>query len=282
MGVPLVIGDNTLGILTVSHRVPHSYSAVHLRLLQSFANVVAIAINNARRYEEAQAIATYEERNRLARELHDSVTQSLFSANLVAEVLPTLAQNNPGVFDKSLEALARFTQSALAEMRTMLMELRPSSLTQAPLDSVIKNLLLTIAGRSQLEIVHPRIDPVPLLQEDAQVALYRIVQESLTNIVKHSQARHAEFELRVSPPFDPRGHDHWEGEITIAIADDGKGFDERAVPQGHMGLQIMRERSASIGASLEISSKPGDGTQVSISWAGAAAVSKRPTADDRR
>jgi PAS domain S-box-containing protein len=284
MGAPLIIGDRTLGVLTVSHSRRKTYTAEHLRLLQSFANEAAIAINNATRYREALNVAAYEERNRLARELHDSVTQSLFSANLVAKVLPDLAQNNPERFDYAVKTLGQLTQTALAEMRTMLLELRPRSLTQAPLDSAFQNLTLTIASRSPLEITHSTFDPTPALPEDVQLGLYRIVQETLTNIVKHSQAHHVEFDLRVHPPFPQGNPRRWQGEIAIHIADDGKGFDMDAVPQGHFGLQIMRERAASIGAKFEMTSEQGNGTQMTVVWAGETAIpderAKRPAGNE--
>ena len=277
MGAPLIIGDEILGILTMSHTRSNTYNDSHLRLLQSFANEAAIAINNATRYQEAQDVAAYEERNRLARELHDSVTQSLFSANLVAKVLPELAQQNPDRFDQALETLARLTEGALAEMRTMLLELRPNSLAQMPLDAAFKNLTLMITSRSPMEIIHAAFDPAPPLREDVQLALYRVVQETLTNVVKHSLAHHVEFNLRVLPPFqqsqNPDGP--WKGEIAIHIADDGKGFDADSIQPGHLGLQIMSERASAIGARFEVTSKPGRGTQMTIIWAGQSAGAPR-------
>ena len=131
--------------------------------------------------------------------------------------------------------------------------------------------MLTISSRSQLEIGHSVFDPTPTLPEDIQLALYRIVQETLTNVVKHAQAHHVEFDLRVLPSVQPGNHHRWTGEIAIHISDNGKGFDTEAVQQGHLGLQIMRERAASIGAKLEMTSQPGSGTQMTITWMGESA-----------
>ena len=155
-------------------------------MLQSFANEAAIGINNATLYLEGREKAAHEERNRLARELHDLVTQSLFSANLVAKVMPELARQNPERFEQALETLARLTQTALAEMRTMLMELRPASLTQTPLDAALRNLSVMITSRWPLEFVHPTFDPAAPSGRRSAVGP---VQDRAGNAHEHNQAR---------------------------------------------------------------------------------------------
>ncbi len=142
---------------------------------------------DARLFEKAQALVATEERNRLARDLHDSVTQVLFSASLVAEVLPQIWQRDPEMALQSLEELRRLTRGALAEMRTMLLELRPSAVIKTPLGELLAQLTEAITSRSGLPF-QLFIEQVPSLPEEVHTSFYRVAQEGLNNVVKHAQA----------------------------------------------------------------------------------------------
>jgi signal transduction histidine kinase/ligand-binding sensor domain-containing protein len=204
--------------------------------------------------EEAAREAVSAERTRLARDLHDAVTQTLFSASLIAEVLPDLYAIDPKEGTQSTEELRQLTRGALAEMRTLLLELRPSAVTQARLEDLVHQLIEAIVGRSRLPVQYHADGqrPVP---DDVKIAIYRIAQESLNNIVKYAKAHQVTVDLRQQPMG-----------VRLTVADDGVGFDQAAVGPGHFGQKIMRERAESIGARLSVQSTPGDGTVVTVIW----------------
>jgi ligand-binding sensor domain-containing protein/signal transduction histidine kinase len=212
-----------------------------------------------RKSEMEKAVA--EERGRLARELHDAVTQTLFSASLIAEVLPQLWQRDRDEALRRLEELRQLNRGALAEMRTLLLELRPAALEKAELRDLLRQLADALRSRAGLAIV-VEADQVCSLPTDVKVAFYRIAQEALNNIVKHARANQVNVRLRCEG-----------GAVELEITDDGKGFDPTEVSAEHHGLRIMRERAEAIGAQFQVKSAPGHGTQVLLAWAG---VESRP------
>ena len=204
----------------------------------------------ARAVEEAIAA----ERNRLARELHDAVTQTLFAASLIAEVLPDLWDMDEAEAQKSTEELRQLTRGALAEMRTLLFELRPAALKQARLADLLKQLSEAVMGRRSLPI---RLDVVgdSEIPCDIKAELYRIAQESLNNIVKYARATQVEISLQLEA-----------NQVHLEIKDNGIGFDPTGVKPTSLGLRIMRERAEAIHAQLQVVSQPGLGTTVSLEW----------------
>ena len=170
-------------------------------------------------------------------ELHNSVTQSLFSANLVAKVLPDLAQTQPGKVRQALiDAGSTDAERAGRDAYDAFGTAPYVADSDARWIRLFKNLVLMISSRAQLEICI-QLSTRPSSARRFQLALYRIVQETLTNVVEHAQARRVEFDLRVHPPVQPGNHHRWEGEIAIHIADDGKGLHIEAVQQGHSGCR---------------------------------------------
>jgi signal transduction histidine kinase len=154
--------------------------------------------------------------------------------------------------------------TALAEMRTLLLELRPESLTNTPLGELLAQLTEAVTGRSSVDF-ELFIEKIPLLPEEAQTNFYRIAQEALNNVVKHAQARLVTVSLNTTPlPAGPEGARCQE--IRLAIRDDGVGFDFGTKSLEHLGLSIMRERAAAIGADLSLASQPGYGTSVELTW----------------
>ncbi len=231
-----------------------------LDLLVAFADQAAIAIENARLYEEAQQVAASQERSRLARDLHDAVTQTLFSASLIAEVLPALWENDPAEGRQLLAELRQLTRGALAEMRTLLLELRPAALIEADLGDLLRQLAESVSGRTGIPVTValPAANAArPDLPAEVHVAFYRIAQEALNNVIKHAQARQVSVSLTCAQA---------PVRVELRIADDGRGFDPAAVSPEHLGLDIIRERAQAIGASLAIQSAPGGGTQVVVMW----------------
>jgi signal transduction histidine kinase len=233
-------------------------------LIDRIALDLADLVEDAHLFEKAQALAATEERNRLARDLHDSVTQVLFSASLVAEVLPQIWQRNPKMAQQSLVDLRRLTRGALAEMRTMLLELRPSAVIKTPLGELLAQLTEAITARSGVPY-QLFIEQVPTLPEEVHTSFYRIAQEGLNNIVKHAQAKLVR--LRLSAAQDPSTiGEEWRGEVKLVIEDDGVGFTIQDITTEHMGMSIIRERAAAINATISVNSQPGHGTVLILTW----------------
>lgn len=204
--------------------------------------------------EKAAEEAVTADRTRLARDLHDAVTQTLFSASLTAEVLPELWDMDVNEAKKSTEELRQLTRGALAEMRTLLLELRPAALTQTRLGDLIKQLCDAFIGRSRLPI-KLNIEGDCELPPEVQIAVYRIAQESLNNVFKYARATRVDVSLQLS-----------QAGLFFAVCDNGLGFNMSASKPASLGLRIMRERAEAIGADFQISSTLGSGTCVEVVW----------------
>jgi signal transduction histidine kinase len=254
MWVPLAVKNRVIGGLGVAHEKLHHFTPHHADLALSVANQAAITLINAELYGHAQALAVLEERQRLARNLHDAINQSLFSAGLIAEVLPRLWDRDQAEARRSLEDLRKLTRGAMAEMRALLAELRPSTLTDAELGDLLRLLGNAFTGRTNIPA---RVTVVGqgVLPADVQVAIYRVCQEALNNVAKHAGASLVEINLK-----------HEENAIELSIRDDGQGFDPERTTSGHYGLSMMHERAEAMGAQLSITSQPGHGTELIIRW----------------
>lgn len=254
MWVPVAVKNRVVGSVGVAHVERDYFTAHHADLALTVANQAAIALVNAELFEHAQALAAMQERQRLAQNLHDAVNQSLFSAGLIADVLPRLWDRDQDEARKSLVDLRRLTRAAQAEMRALLAELRPSALTDTDLGDLLHLLGNALAGRVNIPVVVTVAKEV-VLPAEVQVAFYRICQEALNNITKHAKASQVEIDLQ-----------HADGAVELRVHDDGKGFEEGPVLAGHYGLSMMRERAEAVGAVLTITSQPGHGTELSLHW----------------
>lgn len=252
--VPLTVKGRVIGGLSAAHTEPDYFTAHHADLAQTIANQAAMTMINAELYEHAQTLAKLQERQRLAQELHDAVNQSLFSAGLIAEVLPRLWEQDPNEGRRSLEDLRRLTRGALAEMRGLLAELRPVVMTGTDFGDLLRQLGSSLAGRINVA-VNVSVNGQGVLPADVQVALYRLCQEALSNIAKHAMASQVEVQLQ----YDAAN-------VEMHITDNGLGFDPEHISLGHSGLSMMRERADTIGAELSISSASGHGTSIAIRW----------------
>lgn len=264
-----ITADGLYGLLFAQCYPPAMYSDEDLTILELLSVHAATAIQNVRQAQQRRRDAIDEERNRLARDLHDSVSQSLFSASLIAERLPEMMQISPADANEGLRQLHQLARGSLAEMRALLVELRPAALAAAPLHQAIDQLAQAFGGRRGITI-EVDLDQTPTLPEHVQVALYRIAQESLSNVIKHAYARAAHVQMTVTPPATG-GAEPWSGTICIQVHDNGRGFAINQVDVGRFGLEIMRERASAIGAQLEIVSQTGAGTLVTLVWRGGAA-----------
>jgi GAF domain-containing protein/HAMP domain-containing protein len=264
LGVPMLYGDKVVGAIIVGSYQRGAFDEGHQQTLTSIANQAAVALENARLYEQAQQLAILEERQRLARDLHDAVTQTLFSASLIAEALPALWESDQEEGRQLLKELRQLSRGALAEMRTLLLELRPATLVEASLGDLLRQLGEAVIGRTGVPVT-VTVEGGRAIPDDVHVALYRIAQEALNNVVKHAHASQVMVSLRRFPPAS--GGDR-EGTVELCINDDGRGFDPSYIPPDRLGLGIIRERAQTIGATLKIDSRPGRGTQVTAVWKG--------------
>jgi PAS domain S-box-containing protein len=255
MWVPLAVRGRMIGGMGIAETRKNYFTAHDADLALSVANQAAITMINAELYKDAQTLAVLEERQKLARNLHDAINQSLFSAGLIAEVLPRLWEREPEEARRSLEDLRRLTRGALAEMRSLLVELRPSALTDTDLGDLLRLLGNAFTGRTNVPVV-VTVTGEGTLPAEAQVVLYRICQEALNNIAKHAKATAVEIDVLHEP-----------GALELHIRDDGRGFDSsEQPPPGHYGLSMMRERAETVGALLTVTSQPGHGTELVIRW----------------
>jgi len=256
MWVPVAVKNRVIGSVGVAHVERDYFTAHHADLALTVANQAAITLVNAELYEHAQALAALQERQRLAQNLHDAVNQSLFSAGLIAEVLPRLWDRDQDEARKSLDDLRRLTRAAQAEMRALLAELRPSAITDTDLGDLLHLLGNALSGRINIPVA-VTVEKEVILPAEVQVAFYRVCQEALNNIAKHAKASRVDIDLK------------HEGTTTeMRIRDDGRGFDsEQKFSSGHYGLSMMRERAEAAGALLSVTSQPGHGTELTIRWA---------------
>jgi signal transduction histidine kinase len=252
--VPIIVEEQVFGIFNVNYREPHAFNEDDVRLVLAIAQRAASAIENARLYQQAQQAATLEERQRLARELHDAVTQTLFSASIIADVLTRLWQINPEEAQRRTQELRELTRGAMAEMRTLLLELRPIALMEASIDELIQQLAEATTGRARVPVNMSAVVECDL-PLDVKIAFYRIAQEALNNTSKHANASQVEVRLHC----EPHG-------AELCVHDDGIGFDMNRVLPDNLGLSIMRERAETIGAQLAIHSQPQLGTEIIVTW----------------
>lgn len=256
LAVPVKLKDKVVGVLDLQSNRRNAFDEADQFIAETLSGQLAVAIENARLYEQAAELATVQERQRLARELHDAVTQTLFSASVIADVLPRLWKKNPVEGERRLEELGHLTRGALAEMRMLLLELRPSALTEVGLGPLLKHVADAAAGRARIKVALT-VEEKCAIPAAVQMAFYRVAQEAVNNIVKHAGA--SEAAVRLSSR-DNIAH--------LFVSDNGSGFDPSMVTADHLGLRIMRERADALGARLSIESAIGHGTVVSLRWPG--------------
>lgn len=254
MWVPVAVKNRVIGSVGIAHVERDYFTAHHADLALTVANQAAITLINAELYEHAQALAALQERQRLAQNLHDAVNQSLFSAGLIADVLPRLWDRDQDQARSSLDDLRRLTRAAQAEMRALLAELRPSALTDTDLGDLLHLLGNALSGRINIPVT-VKVAQEVILPAEVQVAFYRVCQEALNNVTKHAKARRVEIDLKQDGTA-----------IELHIRDDGKGFSSEQTVSGHYGLGMMRERAEAVGALLTVTSQPGHGTELVLHW----------------
>jgi signal transduction histidine kinase len=236
------------------HTQPNFYSAQSQALSQAYANQVAIAIHNAQLYQRAHDIAALEERNRLARELHDSVAQALYSIGLFTDATrKALEANKLGVVKDNLEEMVVLSREAMSDMRMMILELRPPVITKDGLAAALQSRLDAVETRAGIQAAFDFQGDFNLTLEE-ETELYRIAQEALNNVIKHSHAGWVKIRLSQET-----------GYYRMSIEDNGVGFSPGTAAQaGGQGIRNIRERAEKIGATCTIQSAPEQGTKITI------------------
>ncbi len=254
VGVPIRARGQALGVLSILGRSKNQFNEGEVALLTSIADQVGVAVENIRLQKQAQQAAVMRERARLARELHDAVTQSLYSLTLFAEAASELIESgNLGAVKHNLRRIGETALQALKEMRLLVYELRPSALERDGLVGALRERLNAVEGRVN---VRARLITEDLIELPAPVeeGLYRIAQEALNNILKHAAASSVALYLRANG-----------NRVELEVIDDGTGFDlAQAEKAGGMGLKNIRERARKIGGSVEINTGPGQGTKIIV------------------
>jgi signal transduction histidine kinase len=253
LSVPMKTRQRTVGVLSVYNKEGEGgFTDRDAELATFFAYQAAAAIENARLYEQTREYAVVEERNRLARDLHDSVTQSLFSVSLLSEAALNLLDRDPAKARERLERANELAQGALAEMRALIFQLRPLTLQEEGLLSALKKHLSAVQSRDQRAVELNVSGTVRRLPAPVEDAAFRIVQESLNNVIKHASATRTQVHL-----------DFEASCLRVSTEDNGVGFDPSAPrPTNTLGMAGMRERAEGIGGHFIVESAPGRGTRI--------------------
>jgi signal transduction histidine kinase len=252
LGVPLQLKDRIIGVLTLTHDRKGYFVEERVQLIMTFANQAAIAIENAHLYEQAQELAALRERQRLARELHDSVSQALYGISLGARTARLQLERDPAELAEPLDYVLSLAEAGLTEMRALIFELRPESLEREGLVIALDKQTAAYRARHRLDVVTTFCDE-PALSLETKEAIYRVSQEALNNVVKHAQATQVLVNLSCL-----------NGVLELEIKDNGIGFEADKEYPGHLGLHSMKERSERIGGSFTIDSTPGQGTCIHL------------------
>jgi PAS domain S-box-containing protein len=252
VSVPLVFRNRALGAMTCCYPLGVEPDEQEIALLMFMADQAAVAVQTAQLVAEVQGKAALEERQKLARELHDSVSQALYGIGLGARTARTLLDRDPARAAEPLDYVVSLAEAGLTEMRALIFELRPDALETEGLVGLLEHQAAALRTRHALR-VETDFGPEPVVSLAVKEMLYRIAQEALHNTVKHARA--GRIELRLAQTA--------EG-IALDIADDGIGFDPAGRFPGHLGVRSMRERAARHGAELRIVSAPGNGARTLV------------------
>ncbi len=252
--VPLVVHDKVIGSLLLESHQRGNYTEQHAKLVMAFANQAAIAIENAQLHKQGVQAAALAERTRLARELHDSVSQALFGIVLGTRTIMQLdIHKQPDQLKDAISYVLSLSEAALGEIRSLIFELRPESLHKEGLIVAYQKQTAALCARHKIEVVAELGSDEPPLSLEAKEALYRIALEAIQNTIKHAHATRVNLRLNVSP-----------SSVSLEIKDNGKGFDPNRPHDGHYGLHTMRERALQYGGQFELESAPGQGTSVRV------------------
>jgi signal transduction histidine kinase len=251
--IPLSVNETSIGVLDVVNK-EGDFTKDDIRIMSLFADQAAIAIENARLHQQAGQVAVVEERQRIARELHDSVTQSLYSASLhVNAAEMALSKGRINVAAENLQELQSMTREAMLDMRLLIFELHPPILEKEGLVIALQTRLESVEARSGIQTKF-NVEGERRLPLSVEIELYRIAQEAITNVVKHAKAQQVSVNLKFS-----------DDRLRLKVWDDGVGFDSKNMDQsGGRGLRGIQERAQRINGHLMVESNPGEGTMLDV------------------
>ena len=255
LGMPIVFKGDVIGAFYLTDKVgAPEFSAEDEELVGVLAAHAAVLMEHGRLYEQSRELSVLDERNRLARELHDALTQTLFSLRLTVEAAASLLPTDPARAAEELATARHLLDATFAELRVLVFELRPPALEDDGLAATLTKHL-AVVGRAHGLAVAVSAAGQAELPADVERELFRIVQEAVSNAVRHARAK----SLDVSLVFGGSA-------VTASVRDDGVGFDPaaRAVRSRHLGLTSMRERAAALGGRLVVDSAAGEGTTVRV------------------
>jgi len=250
VSLPMIRQNTAVGALNAYYPAGGRPPEIDMTFLRAMANQAALAAEYARLLQASRDKVALEERQRLARDLHDSVSQAVYGIALGARSAQELLSKDPTLVREPLEYVLRLSEAALAEMRALIFELRPEALDREGLTGALKHHTAALRARHGIE-VEESLGGEPLLSWESKEALYRIAQEALHNAARHARAKHIGIALRQD-----------DSQIRLEVWDDGVGFDPREAHPGHFGMNTMRERANELGGRLEIESQPRAGTRV--------------------
>lgn len=256
--LPLISRQRTLGVLVLSIPPESNPSDDDKAFLITLTQQSAQALERALLYEQAKDVAALQERQRLARDLHDAVSQVLFSSTSIAEIVPRTWERDQNKAFEQMKQVVTLNRAAMAEMRSLLLELRPEAILRTNLNQLIEQLLRAVKGRKSIETDFVIDGQETTLPPEVHEAFYRIAQEAINNSVKHSQATEISAALTIADDV-----------TTLVIRDNGRGFDLQTLSPG-LGLNTMRERAVALGIYYDLQSQIDAGTQVMIRWPGTA------------
>jgi signal transduction histidine kinase len=255
LGVPIVANSGIVGALYLTDKIgAPEFDEADQQLIEMLSVHAALAIEKTRLYERSRELSIVEERNRLARELHDSVTQKLFGVTLTAESAATVIERDPSEARQQLQRLQQLAREAMEELRSLIFELRPPEVETEGLATALRkhvDVLQRVHGHAvQLQV---DCEAAPSAAEDPEIL--RVAQEALQNALRHAHAEHVDVRLTAD-----------NGHLLLAVADDGAGFDpaDPSLRSQHLGLTSMEERARALGGRLTIASRPGEGTTVTL------------------
>src|SRR5215210_8316599 len=249
--IPLYTQDEKLGVMNVASPDWRGLSPEDLQLLYTVGDLLSIAVERARLFARSAEIGAVEERNRLARELHDTLAQGLTATTLQLESADAMLDAGSEKVHESLRRALSLTRSNLEEARRSVLDLRAAPLEGRPLSEALKALVDRWEAETGVNARYGAVNGSRPLPPSVEAALYRICQEALTNVGRHAGAGHVTVWLVATPD-----------RVRLVVQDDGRGFDASAVPADRHGIVGMRERAEVLGGSLEVHSSPGAGTRI--------------------